>query len=126
MAEHGTPVRDVANLKVGRTADWLAGAKEQGWLGEVAAIETTMAAAAQKPRRRADTGGPTDHDPPGHTQNSTLLWAIPPEHVTHPANRTRRTLMLTSEHCEVTDLPERRCDQVRFVTRCAASGDGTR
>jgi hypothetical protein len=28
--------------------DRLAEAKEQGWLGEVAAIETTMAAAAQK------------------------------------------------------------------------------
>jgi hypothetical protein len=29
-------------------ADRLAEAKEQGWLGEVAAIETTMDAAAQK------------------------------------------------------------------------------
>jgi hypothetical protein len=29
-------------------ADRLDEAKEQGWLGEVAAIETTMAAAAQK------------------------------------------------------------------------------
>ena len=29
-------------------ADRLLGAKEQGWMGEVAAIETTMAAAEQK------------------------------------------------------------------------------
>jgi hypothetical protein len=32
----------------GNLVDRLAEAKEQGWLGEVAAIETTMAAAVQK------------------------------------------------------------------------------
>jgi hypothetical protein len=34
-------------------------AMEQCWLGEVAAIETTMAAAAQKVESRAGTGGAT-------------------------------------------------------------------
>jgi hypothetical protein len=42
-------------------ADRLQEAKDQGWLGEVAAIETTMAAAAQKleAMRKAATRGTT-------------------------------------------------------------------
>jgi hypothetical protein len=38
--------------------DRLAEAKEQGWLGEVAAIETTMTAAAQKLQAMRDLAGP--------------------------------------------------------------------
>jgi hypothetical protein len=42
-------------------------AMEQCWLGEVAAIETTMAAAAQKVESHAGTGG----------QHPRPIWACP-------------------------------------------------
>jgi hypothetical protein len=44
------PVRQMPRLEEIRAnlADRLREAREQGWLGEVAAIETTQAAAAQK------------------------------------------------------------------------------
>ncbi|WP_141995633.1 hypothetical protein [Amycolatopsis cihanbeyliensis] len=40
--------------------DRLQEAKDQGWLGEVAAIETTMAAAAQKLETMRDLAAPSN------------------------------------------------------------------
>jgi hypothetical protein len=64
-------------------------ANEQGWLGEIAAIETTMVAAAQKleamrslavHRTTIQLGMP----------DSPYCGAVQPEHLTHPTNRARR------------------------------------
>ena len=47
--------------------DRLQEAKEQGWLGEVAAIETTLAAAAQKLAGHARPHRPQHHRSPRDT-----------------------------------------------------------
>ena len=51
-------------------ADRLQEARDQGWLGEVAAIETTLAAAAQKLEAMREPHRPQYYRQPGHARAS--------------------------------------------------------